>query len=154
MDVISLGTTFEWAWSVVLGLVALPLISLVIQSKWSANAKRVTAVAVSAVLAVLYLLAKGFVDGVPPDVVATLVYWFVLFASIVVVSQSVYNLLRGPLSKWEALTDIARVPLAVPDESTESSAEDTEAASTAEDESGVPPDPGDPASEDDTEGNG
>ncbi|PKQ20194.1 MAG: hypothetical protein CVT66_06320 [Actinobacteria bacterium HGW-Actinobacteria-6] len=123
MGGIVLGSTFDWAWTVVLGLVALPLISLVVQSHWSATAKRVTVVAVSAVLAVLYLLASGKIDGVPPDAVAQLVRWFVIFAGIVVVTQAIYNMVKGPLAKWESVTDITPAPVEVPDEDPDATAE-------------------------------
>lgn len=141
MGGIVLGSTFDWAWSIVLGLVALPLISLVVQSHWSATVKRVTVVAVSAVLAVLYMVATGNVDGVPADVVAQLVRWFVILAGIVVVTQAVYNLVKGPLAKWEAVTDVTPAPVEVPDEDPDA----TDDPDQAEEDDSEPPAEEDPA---------
>lgn len=119
----SIGTTFDWAWSIILGLVALPLISLVIQSKWAANTKRVTVLVVSAVLAGGYMLAKGLLSGVPPEWGAGLANAAIMVAGIVVVTQAVYNLLKGPLSAWEKVTDLNPQPEEVPDEPTEGEAD-------------------------------
>jgi hypothetical protein len=138
MDV-TLGTGLDWAWTIIMGLVALPLISFVVQSHWSATAKRFTAVGASAVLAVLYLVAKGQIDGVPPDVGAVLVRWLVIFAGIVVVTQSIYNLVRGPLAKWESVTTWQQPAKTPPDEVPEDEPVDEAAQEVAEDTTGVPP---------------
>ena len=104
MDAITVPTTFVAAWIIVLAVVALVVQAVVNQPKWGANVKRGITISIAFVLSLIYMISTGAISAVPANVQAGLVYWFVIFAGILAVAQSVYRFLKPYLATLEAKT--------------------------------------------------
>ena len=79
MDVV-LGDTLTWAWPIILAGIALPLISLINGlAGWSTTKKKITVVAVSVFLAVVYVIASGLIAEVPES-------WSIIVTRVLVIA--------------------------------------------------------------------
>lgn len=101
MEQIPIPTTFTAAWIVVLALVALVIQAVANQPRWSSNVKRGITIVVAVFLGSVYMVATGAITGIPVDVQAALVYWFIVVAGIIAVGQAVYNYLKPYLDRIE-----------------------------------------------------
>lgn len=129
-------TTLDAAWAVILGVAAVFTTALANQAYWPSWLKRLITAAVSFVLAGLYAVASGKVDGVPPELRAELVRWIIIAAVVLALSQAYYPLLKGAATTLENKTTLQPpAPSPAPSPSPGS----TTAQDLAEDTSGTPP---------------
>ena len=101
MDVV-LGDTLTWAWPIILAGIALPLVSLINGlAGWSTTKKKITVVAVSVFLAVVYVVASGLIAEVPESWSAIVTRVLVIAAIVIVVTQAVYGFFKPSLTSLE-----------------------------------------------------
>ena len=102
---IELGSTLSWAWPIILSLLAMPLLSFIFGlGQFSSNTKRLVVVGVALVLGSLYAVASGLIQGVPPNVSDLVTQVLITAATILVVTQAVYNFLKPVLDTIESAT--------------------------------------------------
>lgn len=137
MNVDLSSLTLDAAWAIILGVVAVFTTALANQAYWPSWLKRLITAAVSFVLAGLYAVASGRVDGVPPELRAELVRWIIIAAVVLALSQAYYPLLKGAATTLENKTTLQ--PAALPGPAPSPAPGSTTAQDLAEDTSGTPP---------------